>query len=273
MNTTKTMHSLFYLYGLVPSKELETKPLESLVGIDNHHEIFTFKIAEVTALICEIDENEFSEQKIEEKVKNDMKWLEEKAFHHHETINQLHQHYTVIPLKFCTIYKTIDNLTDVIEQEKERLQAVFQKVARKEEWNIKIFCEEEALRKEVAEQSSIIKEQEAALQTLTPGRQFFEKKKLQKLMDEEVIMLKRSKCESIHDQLKNLSAQAEIKKNWTQDMTGKKQDMNWNAVYLISTEGREEFTSRLEEMQQSYKNAGFTIEWSGPWPCYHFANL
>ncbi|CAG9621018.1 GvpL/GvpF family gas vesicle protein [Sutcliffiella rhizosphaerae] len=273
MEITKTKNSLFYLYGLIPTAELGKKKLGSLVGIDNRHEIYLLKIANVTALICELDEEEFSEKIIEEKVKHDMAWLEEKAFHHHQILEKIHQHFTLIPLKFCTIYKNEENIIQSIKNENKRFEKLFETISNKEEWNVKVYCDDPKVKKEIVENSSTIKKEEESLQDLSPGKQFFAKKKLQQKMDEMIVTAKREYCEDIHQQIVVFCDDSEIKRNWNQEMSGRKQDMNWNAVYLVNKDDQELFMKRLKELHNRYIGFGFTIEWTGPWPCYHFANL
>ncbi|NMH75440.1 gas vesicle protein GvpL [Bacillus sp. RO2] len=273
MTETKTDKSLFYLYGLVPTEELKDKPLMPLAGIDEQHHLYERQIGEVTAILCEIDEEEFSEEVIEDKVNHDMEWLQAKALHHHETLVKLHNNYTLIPLKFCTIYKSEQNLARTIESEGLKFHQLFENIAQKEEWNLKIYCDDKKIKEEVVEHSSDIKEQEKAIETLSPGRQFFERKKWKQKIEEAVVNVKRSKCDEIHKSLTGLCSQSDVKKNWSQEMSGRKQDMNWNGIYLLNENKRDTFLQQVKHLQKEYKELGFTMEYTGPWPCYHFANL
>lgn len=273
MTETKTDKSLFYLYGLVPTEELKENPLTTFAGIDGRHHLYERQIGEVTAILCEIDEEEFSEEVIEDKVNHDMEWLQVKALHHHETLEKLHNNYTLIPLKFCTIYKNELNLERTIETESLKFHQLFENIAQKEEWNLKIYCDDKKIKEEVAEHSADIKEQEKQIESLSPGRQFFERKKLKQKIEEVVVNIKRRKCDEIHDRLSGLCAQSDVKKNWTQEMSGRKQDMNWNGIYLLNKNNRDSFLQEVKKLQDEYMDLGFTMEYTGPWPCYHFANL
>jgi hypothetical protein len=267
-----TTEQLFYLYGLIPVKEAEERPLETIIGIDDKHEIYTRQLGEVLAVMCRLDAEEYSETAIEEKM-NDLDWLKTKAYHHHETLATLHESYTLVPLKFCTIYKSEENLALTIEEQEEKITRLFAELAHKEEWNLKIYCEDEKIKEEILIHSPAIKEREEEIAALSPGRQFFEKKKLKNLIDQETTEAKRKSCDIIHEQLGHHCSDSAVKKNWSQEMTGRKQDMNWNGVYLIPKEKREEFIQELQRLKESHAETGFTMEYTGPWPCYYFANL
>ena len=74
------MSDLLYLYGLIPTKEANKENLPSMKGFDGESELYTIEIGDVTAIVCDLPSNEYSEETIKEKVDNDMDWLQEKAF-------------------------------------------------------------------------------------------------------------------------------------------------------------------------------------------------
>ena len=130
------MSDLLYLYGLVPSHEATTTSLPSIKGFDGDGVIYPLLIDEVTALVCDLDSDHYSEETISDKINSDMEWLQEKAFHHHEAVQKLAQMYTIVPLKFCTLYKNQDSLRHTIERNKEKLNETFKLLDGNEEWNL-----------------------------------------------------------------------------------------------------------------------------------------
>ena len=80
------MRDLLYLYGLIPTEEANKETLPPMKGFDGEDELYTIQIGAVTAIVCDLPADDYSEESIKEKVDNDMDWLQEKAFHHHETV-------------------------------------------------------------------------------------------------------------------------------------------------------------------------------------------
>ncbi|WP_404455766.1 GvpL/GvpF family gas vesicle protein [Virgibacillus necropolis] len=265
------MENLIYLYGIIPNKETAETPLPSLKGVDDQ-QIYTLNLGDVDAVVCDVREAEFNEKTLEEKM-NNVEWLRVKAFHHHEMLMQLHETYTVIPMKFCTIYQSSSSLMDKIGALKESMANSLDFLSDKEEWNLKIYCDNKTLREGIGAHNLTIDEKKKEIETLSPGRQFLEKKKLEQLIDQEVEKEKDSFSNSLHDELKAYSIENEVKKNWNKDVTGRSEEMCWNSVYLIPLSDVEAFLSNLKTMKEKYEAAGWQLELTGPWPAYHFANL
>ncbi|WP_347548455.1 GvpL/GvpF family gas vesicle protein [Pseudalkalibacillus hwajinpoensis] len=267
------MGNLIYLYGLVPSNEANNTSLPSTKGFDGEREIYTLSINEVTAIVCQLDSDHYSEETISDKINNDMEWLQEKAFHHHETVQQLAQMYTIVPLKFCTLYKNQESLQHTIERNTEKLNETFKLLDGNEEWNLKIYCDDELVKKQVSESNASIEAKRQEISELPRGRQFFEKKKIDELINQELENEKNRFCEEIHEKLKKISLFGSIKKNWSKDVTGRKEKMAWNSVFLIPSANVEEFIEEIKLDEEIYGQTGWSFEVSGPWPPYHFSSF
>lgn len=267
------MAELVYLYGLIPANETQKQSVHDLKGIDGHHDVYTIPINNITAVVCNLNKNEYSEDAIKEKINNDTEWLKEKAFHHHEMLMALHKQFTAIPMKFCTIYENKENLTEVIEKNREKLTNSFARLDGNEEWNLKIYCDDEKLKQHVSQDNSNIDAKKQEISQLSPGRQYFEKKKIDQLLDTELEKEKNTVCESLHQELTGFSLNDTIKRNWSSDVTGTSDTMSWNSVYLIPVPLVEDFLERVEQSKDKLLDQGWRFEASGPWPAYHFASL
>lgn len=266
------MENLTYLYALVPASEIDKEPLPSITGFDGEHELFTSKVNDnIVAIVTSLDGEAYSESIIEDKVDNDMEWLQEKAFHHHETISTLNQHYTLIPLKFCTIYKSEDNLRETIGEVKDKVTETFAYLQGKEEWTIKIYCDDSKLRDKLSVNNEKVEAKRQEISNLPKGRRFFEEKKIDRLIDTELENEKDRISESLHNQVKSYAIEQKVKKNWSKDVTGLKEDMILNSVYLLSEDKVEQFKSDIAEWEKNNKGEELRIDANGPWPAYHFS--
>lgn len=267
------MRDLIYLYGLIPSDELLTKELPPKKAFDGIGDIYTIPIEKTTAVVCKLSSNQYTEENIKVKINNDIEWLQEKAFHHHETVMSLSKMYTVIPLKFCTLYKNEENLLQTVKSNEEKMDKVFSLLKGNEEWNLKIFCDDHVLRNEVIYNNPTIEEKKVEISHLTRGKQFFEKKKLDRLIDEAVEAEKQRVSEWVHSQVEEFVIHGNVKRNWNKDVTGRKENMTWNSVYLISTDKVETFLERIQKYEKELSRKGWQLETTGPWPAYHFASF
>ncbi|KEZ48142.1 GvpL/GvpF family gas vesicle protein [Metabacillus indicus] len=267
------MDDLIYLYGLIPSDEADHQSFPSFKGFDGEKNIYTIPAGDVTAVVCRLDSEQFSEEAIKDKIDNDMEWLQEKAFHHHETVTALYKSFTIIPLKFCTIYKSEESLKQTIEASGPKISETLQSLKGNEEWNVKIYSDDPVLKKKVGETHPAVEEKLQEISVLPKGRQFFEKKKIDKLIEDELENEKNRVCEQLHEQLKQFALHAAIKKNWNKDVTGLKENMAWNSVFLLQSEKVETFLEEMKQADEKLGGTGWRIEATGPWPAYHFSSF
>ncbi len=267
------MEDLIYLYGLIPTAELIEGSLTELKGFDEESEIYPISIASTTAVVCRLSGEKYSEEKIKDLIENDMQWLQEKAFHHHDTVINLSKKFTTLPLKFCTIYKNERNLTETVKANQDKMEKTFALLAGKEEWNLKIYCDDSILKEKVSKDHPVILEKMKAISHLSKGKQFFEKKKIDKLVDGEVEAEKTKISEKIHLQLKDFVVAGDIKRNWNKDVTGRQENMTWNSVYLIAESNVEAFLQEIQQYQRKMEESGWKFEATGPWPAYHFSSF
>ncbi|WP_254660926.1 GvpL/GvpF family gas vesicle protein [Bacillus sp. FJAT-27225] len=273
MRAAERMEDLIYLYGLVPTNELIEKPLPPFKDFDGKGEIYPIEISGITAVVCQLDSGSYTEETIKERIDNDMAWLQEKAFHHHETVLNLSKLYTIIPLRFCTLYKNEDSLKETIQSNSSRMESTFNLISNNEEWNLKIYCNDELLKKEVSANNPAIEEKREEISSLSKGKQFFEKKKLDQLIEKEVEKEKIAVCEDIHLHLKGFAIEGHVKKTWGKDVTGRKDQMTWNSVYLVPKTKVEPFLKQIQQYEKDMKEKGWQFEATGPWPAYHFSSF
>lgn len=266
------MGNLLYLYGLIPSKEAE-QSLPALKDFDGNGEIYMISAGKITAIVCNLDAENYSEEVLKERINNDMEWLQEKAFHHHETVLKLANLYTIVPLKFCTLYKNQGSLENAVIENEAKLLDTFELIRGNEEWNLKIYCDDHLLKKQVSESNPTIEAKKEEISQLSKGKQFFEKKKLDKLIESELEAEKNITSEKIHLQLKELALQGDVKKSWSNNVTGRKEDMTWNSVYLIPKTKVNSFLEEVRRYEKDMKEKGWKFEATGPWPAYHFTSF
>jgi hypothetical protein len=262
--------TLIYVYGFIPTKEYSEKQSEEMNGMDENYMVDYHTFDDITVVTSRVRPEEFSEEALQKNVE-DMKWLQKKAFHHHQLTNKLHEMYTVIPLKFGTIYNSEESLASVVTGYGQNIREVFGDLAGNEEWSIKIYTDKEMFSKAAGKNSPEITEKQKEIAELPRGKQFFEKKKLDKLIQEVSERELTSYCETVHEEVKMLARNNEVKKNWEKKLTEREDDMCWNAAYLIPEKNVQKVIDLVKEKQKASED--FTFEITGPWPPFHFSNF
>lgn len=267
------VNKYIYLYALTETQQIKEQSLTTLDGFDSSEKLYTIIIDEITAIVCDLDAKEYAEESINNKIESDKEWLQTKAFHHHETLLKLFSLFQVIPLKFCTIYENEESLKEKIKSNEEDLMETFKWLKGNEEWNLKIYCDDDQLKQNVVKHNATVEAKRQEISTLTPGKQYFEKKKMDKLVEVEVENEKEKICHSLHENLKQYAEEASIKKNWSQNATGRKEQMAWNSVFLIPKSRVNHYLKEVAKIEENLTTDGWRIEATGPWPPYHYSRF
>ena len=267
------MGKLLYLYGILPEEEnVQNVWPEGKAAIDGKETPFLEKWEGIACVVTEVDEEEFGEEAME-KNSNDTSWIQEKAFHHHEALLDLQRRATILPMKFGTIFESKESLQSMIEEKRGFLVETLNKLEGKEEWNVKAYIDPVVFQDRVAETNENIKAKREEISAMSKGRQYLEKKKLDKVIEEERFREQERKAQEIHSMLREYSVESEKKKNWKKETTGRSDEMSLNAAYLIDRTYLDDFLNRFRSIENDLEGEGWLIEATGPWPAYHFATL
>ncbi|RNA67759.1 GvpL/GvpF family gas vesicle protein [Alteribacter keqinensis] len=272
METNIATDQLLYLYAFIPTDEQDDTP--DMPGIDPDTQVEYVSHGDITSVVCRVKKDEFNEDQLKKNVEN-MKWLQDKAFHHHEMMNRLHQTFTIIPLKFGTIYETMESLESIVNTHRERIVELFSELSDKEEWNVKVYADKEKFTRSVLENSPEIERKKQEIESLSKGKQFFERRKLDQFVEKQAEKEVDEECGLLHEKLKEISSKAEVKKNWNQKVTGRTEEMCWNSAYLIDRSDMDRLTGIMEEAKKEAdeKESGLDFAVTGPWPAYHFSSF
>ena len=101
--------TLVYCYGIV-----EEQPDLDLQGFESQ-KVYYISFKDIHAVVSDVSEEHFSQEAIDKQVK-DMKWLAINAQIHEDVVDAMMEKTTIIPMTFCTIFKTTENVTAMLEE-------------------------------------------------------------------------------------------------------------------------------------------------------------
>lgn len=260
-----------YLYGVIRAEELNRSEIPSIIGIDQQS-ITLIKVKDIAAVITPVDPRSFSQPQIDLQVK-DSEWLKEKAFHHHHLIASFDENLTVLPMPFCTIFQNEENLVCSLNEQHDALLAKLLAMQGKKEWNVKLFCLKEKVLSYVLNNNPTVIELREKLPSMPKGKQFLMKKKLEQLISSEFELEQSRWWKEVMEQLELEVSEAKLRQNWGKDLTERKDEMVANCDFLVDQSKTEQFLTKIEEIEQSFKTLGCTFHVTGPWPPYHFSKM
>lgn len=251
--------SLIYCYGFIEDNlVLNEKGFE-----DKNVYLIPFK--DISAVVSDVSEENFSQEVIDKNIKN-IRWLAEKGQIHERVVDKVMQKTTIMPMKFCTIFKTKENVENMLEEKYGDFKFNLRNLKDKIEMGVKVYFDTTQLKEKIKQESEEIKNLEKEAKKKTPGAAYFEKKKIDILLKEEV---RRKLLRSTKDVLDKIKVFAEkFKQNELINKKITNKDMLLNAVFLINKFDVSKFKEKVDKIKLEYRD--FKFEMWGPFPPYNF---
>jgi hypothetical protein len=182
----------------------------------------------------------------------------------HERVNEtVMRDHTVIPMSFGTIFKTREDIVELLRSAAEAFGDVLNKMQNKLEFGLKVLWDRDlAIREVEAEDEDIGRlKKEISGQK---GPTYFARMQYGRLVDAALQTRSERYVAHILDQLRDVSVASRINKP-----IGDKMIMN--AAFLISREKETAFDARVKSIAGRFDK--LTFKYTGPWPPYNFVNI
>jgi hypothetical protein len=262
----------YYVYGIVEGDS--SQPVEGLPeeGIDPAYPVYALPYQGIQAVVSRVSLQEFGQERLEANL-NDIKWVEAKVCAHQGVLEAVLARRTLIPMKFCTIYRSEERVQEMLAQYHADLANTLSRLAGKQEWGVKVYFDREALAQKVDEISDKVKALKSKMATKSSGAAYFLKKKLEETIAEEIERLSDEAAQRSHDLLSSQADASTINSLQSKEITGRKEEMLLNGVYLVAEDTLAAFRIQLADLEKEYGDLGFHYEMTGPWPPYNFATI
>lgn len=182
----------------------------------------------------------------------------------HERVNEtVMRDFTVIPMSFGTVFRTDEDIMELLRSAYEAFRDVLHKMRGKLELGLKVLWEPEQIIEEIEKEDENLRllRQEISTQK---GSTYFARMQYGRLVD---TLLRRKSEEfvgTIMTGLKDVSITARTNKP-----IGDK--MILNAAFLVTRDREEEFDRKVKAIAADHRNLSF--KYTGPWPPYNFVNI
>ncbi|WP_144549802.1 GvpL/GvpF family gas vesicle protein [Bacillus sp. X1(2014)] len=271
MTQTKATTDFLYMYGVILAEELQSLDVPAIIGIDQ--KTVNLKIYQnLAAVITPVNAQDFTQEQIDLYLK-DADWLKEKAFHHHEVISIIHQHFTVLPMSFCTIFQNESNFESLLTDQYDVIYQKLLTLKDKQEWNLKVFCNNEKALSFVLQHNEAVLNLRAQLASMPKGKQFLMKKKLEQLIKTELEVEQSKWWNEIQQELASVVSEINLRQNWGKEVTERKDEMIVNCDFLIEQNVSESFMHKVTDIEKIFEPLGCIFQVTGPWPPYHFSKM
>ncbi len=262
----------YYVYGIVESKNGLPGDGWPEQGIDPAHPVYALPCRAIQAVVSQVSLKEFGEEPLKANLNNPT-WLESRVRAHQSMLDTVAMHCTLIPMKFCTIYRSEGRVQEMLADYYDDFVAALGQLAGRQEWGVKVYLDRDTMERRVEETSERVGALKAELARKSSGKAYFAKKKLGETLAAEVEQLSDECAQKSHDRLAGCAEEARVNPLQSKEITSRKEEMVLNGVYLVDKGRVEAFRAELESLEKNYGHLGLDYELTGPWLPYNFVTI
>jgi gas vesicle protein GvpL/GvpF len=182
----------------------------------------------------------------------------------HERVNEtVMRKHTVIPMSFGTVFKTREDIVELLRSAYDAFHDVLDKMQDKLEFGLKVLWDREVMVKEIENQDEDVRrlKQEISAQK---GSTYFARMQYGRLVDAALQAHSEKYVAEIFEALRDVAVASRANKP-----IGDKMIMN--AAFLVARDREQAFDQRVKEIGARFDK--LTFKYTGPWPPYNFVNI
>ena len=200
-------------------------------------------------------------------------WLESHARAHLEVIVEIMKSHTVIPFNFGTLYNSEAGVRKFFDDYSDELFSNIRVLDGKEEWALKVYCDQNLLIQNVEFISTEISDIDSEIQRSSIGKAYLLKKRKSVMIERVMTELYNRFSEEIFNRLNFFSEKFRFNSIILSDKSGANLDMILNVSFLLKNENIVHFLEIADIISLEHEKAGIIIDLTGPWPPYSFINM
>jgi len=182
----------------------------------------------------------------------------------HERVNEVvMRDFTVLPMSFSTVFKTSEDIVELLRTAYDAFRDVLVKMRDKVEFGVKVLWEPDIVIREIEKDDENLRllRQEISSQR---GSTYFARMQYGRLVDSLLQQRSEQLVTDIFNTLGSVSVASRANKP-----IGEK--MILNAAFLVARNSEAGFDAKVKEIDARYENLKF--KYTGPWPPYNFVNI
>jgi hypothetical protein len=182
----------------------------------------------------------------------------------HERVNEaVMRSYTVLPMSFSTVFKTSEDIIELLRTAYDAFHDVLTKMQDKLEFGLKVLWEPELIIREIEKDDDNLRllRQQISHQK---GSTYFARMQYGRLVDS----LLQERSEQLVSEIFTALGAVSVASRANKPIGDK---MILNAAFLVSRDREADFDAKVKEIDAKYENLMF--KYTGPWPPYNFVNI
>jgi len=182
----------------------------------------------------------------------------------HERVNEtVMRDNTVIPMSFGTIFKTREDIVELLRSAYDAFADVLSKMQDKLEFGLKVLWDRDEIVRAIEQEDEDIHRLKSEISS-QKGSTYFARMQYGRLIDGALQQRSERYVAEFLQRLRDVSVASRVNR-----AIGDKMIMN--AAFLVQRDQEPAFDRRIKEIASSFDK--LTFKYTGPWPPYNFVNI
>jgi hypothetical protein len=239
-----------YVYGIIESSSSESFGKSGIGGAGET--VYTVNHGDVAAVVSRTSVFIFDPTR-------------ENALAHEHVIETVMKTNTIIPMSFGTVFRTDDDIKEVLKSIYPSLKDVLKQMAGKLEFGLKVTWDREKVIEELKRDHEEIHRFHMELTRKHLQSTYFARMQLGRMIDKALAERAADYVREIYDALRSICVASRDNKP-----IGDKMIMN--AAFLLQREREAAFDAAVNKVAQKFSDR-LNFKYTGPWPPYNFVNI
>ena len=184
----------------------------------------------------------------------------------HELVNEtVMREFTVIPMSFGTIFRTKEDIMELLRSTYRAFDDVLNKMRDKIEFGLKVLWDRDKVIARLEESDEEISRLKAEITGNAQSSTYFARMQLGRLVEAALERTANDYVLDIHESLKPVAVASRSNKPIGDRMM-------MNAAYLVERTRDHEFDEAVRALSRKYEDL-LSFKYTGPWPPYNFVNI
>ncbi len=184
----------------------------------------------------------------------------------HELVNEtVMKDYTVIPMSFGTIFRTEQDIVELLRSTERAFVDVMAKIRGKIELGLKVLWDREQVVGQLEAENEEIGKLRQQIESDTQHSTYFARVQLGRLIENALEDRAAGYVTDIYESLKPVAVASRSNKPIGERMI-------MNAAFLVERQQQREFDQAVKALSRRHE-AVLSFKYTGPWPPYNFVNI
>jgi hypothetical protein len=184
----------------------------------------------------------------------------------HEFVNEtVMREFTVIPMSFGTLFRTEDDIVELLKSTYQAFDDVLQKMKDKIEFGLKVLWDRDSVIATIEAENDEIRRLKDEITRNAQSSTYFARMQLGRLIEGALEEAGNRFVRDVHEALKPAAVASRSNKPIGDRMI-------MNAAFLVDRDQERRFDERVKEVSHKYEGL-LSFKYTGPWPPYNFVNI